>query len=119
VSVNPDLFEGTPPEMRAAVRAEAEAALWDAGGWRVRGSAGGGRPGICHGLPCSQEDASVSEQRVSVGSHGAAPLRPARPSPPEFFKDCIAAPEVELKVGAQVLLLKNQQATRKLVNGSR
>lgn len=42
----------------------------------------------------------------------------------DFFRDCLAAREVTLKTGAQVMLLKNLElggrgANRMLVNGSR
>lgn len=37
----------------------------------------------------------------------------------DFFKDCLAAPQLELAVGAQVMLLKNLDVQNGMVNGSR
>jgi hypothetical protein len=52
--------------------------------------------------------------------HKTPPTSPSLPTgPPDFFRDCLAARVTELKVGAQVLLLKNQRENRRLVNGSR
>ena len=55
-------------------------------------------------------DAKIRQQKETLQRH-------------EFFRDCLAAPTVQLKLAAQVMLLRNLElqggASRMLVNGSR
>ena len=63
-------------------------------------------------LPGPLIASAASDDVVAKNSEHQATLKKS-----EFFRDCMAAPLVSLKVGAQVMLLKNMSTS--LVNGSR
>lgn len=66
-------------------------------------------------LPGSSVVFRSNDEVISVGAQKDTVKATSR----DYFKDCMASSEIEMKVGAQVMLLKNLDVVGGLVNGSR
>lgn len=66
-------------------------------------------------------DSVAVDPKNSLLSHQESQAAEQRLENSEFFRDCLASSDIKLKLGAQVMLVKNLELTgvRQLVNGSR